>query len=200
MLLLNVAAGKTQPLEIEGAPVCQNVPKLIANIDTCYAVYKDLADFENEIDDWIARGKETKRMYGSYDIDHFIESSRIKYDRVSIYRYLEHVEFTKVPYFIYLISTIVMKDGYVDVIVPDYSKLAEMILADNVKSPDYEARNILLTTELLNEPSCPHASIWTKDRLTHFWELEQRFSTVKIYDPFSFDGRNIYLRGIFKRL
>jgi len=105
-----------------------------------------------------------------------------------------------VPYFIYLISTVTMVDSYVDVIVPDYKKLAEMILVDNPKSPDFEARNILLSTELLNEPDCPHASIWTTERLVHFWELEQRFTTVKIYDPFQFDGRNIYLRAIFKRV
>jgi hypothetical protein len=200
MLILNVAAGKQQPLEIEEAKICQNVPKLIVNIDSEYNGYAQQGEIEDSIARWIKEGKETERLYGPFDIDRFMSKTRFKFDRVFIYRYLEHVSFVDVPYFIYLISTVTMVDSYIDVIVPDYKKLAEMILVDNPKSPDFEARNILLSTELLNEPDCPHASIWTTERLTHFWELEKRFTTVKIYDPFTFDGRNIYLRAIFKRI
>jgi len=200
MLILNVAAGKQQPLEIEESKICQNVPKLIVNIDSGYNGYKEQSEIEESIATWIKEGKQTERLYGPFDVDSFMSKTRFKFDRVFIYRYLEHVAFVDVPYFIYLISTVTMVDSYVDVIVPDYKKLAEMILVDNPKSPDFEARNILLSTELLNEPDCPHASIWTTERLVHFWELEQRFTTVKIYDPFQFDGRNIYLRAIFKRV
>jgi len=199
MLILNVAAGKQQPLEIEEAPICHNIPKLILNIDRMYHNYESSSEIETSVDNWIKDGQQTERLYHSADIKSFIECSRHKFDRVAIYRYLEHVSFVEVPYFIYLISTITMKDSFVDVIVPDYKKLANMILVENPDSRDFMANNILLTTELLNEPNCPHASIWTEARLHYYWTLEKRFLAVSI-KPFEYDGRDIYLRAILKRI
>jgi len=199
MLILNVAAGKQQPLEIEEAPICHNIPKLILNIDKMYRNFTSPFEIEKNIDSWIKDGTQTERLYLPYDIGQFLECSRHKFDRVAIYRYLEHVPFVQVPYFIYLISTITMKDSFVDVIVPDYKKLAKMIFDDDPDSKDFIANNILLTTELLNEPNCPHASIWTGARLHYYWTLEKRFLAVSI-KPFEYDGRDIYLRAILKRI
>jgi hypothetical protein len=94
------------------------------------------------------------------------------------------------------------ESGKVDIIVPNYNTLADMILNESVSSPDFEKDNILLTTELLNEPSCPHASIWTPERATYFWEFEGRFEVKpETVDPhFVFDGRNIYLRFQAERI
>jgi len=65
---------------------------------------------------------------------------------------------------------------------------------------NFEAHNILLTTELLNEPGCPHASIWTANRAYYFMELEKRFRVGYMNAEFEFDGRNIYLRFWGERL
>jgi hypothetical protein len=106
----------------------------------------------------------------------------------------------KVLYFIYLISTCLEIGGVADIIVPDYRLLGQMLLDDKTSDEDFESKNILLTTELLNEPSCPHASIWTQDRLLHFFcNIEERFELIKTWKKFEFDGRNIYLRGTFRR-
>ncbi len=69
-----------------------------------------------------------------------------------------------------------------------------MILKDEPFISTFEADNILLTTELLNEPSCPHASIWTAKRARYFFHLEKRFQISHIDEKFEFDGRDIYLR------
>jgi hypothetical protein len=57
-----------------------------------------------------------------------------------------------------------------------------------------------LTTELLNEPSCPHASIWTEWRAHHLFTLEGRFKIKDIQKNFKFDDRDIYLRFIAERI
>ena len=113
-----------------------------------------------------------------------------------MYRFLEHISFTQVLYFIYLVSTCIHPGGVVDIIVPNYHTLAEILLKETVYDIEFEKQNILLTTELLNEPSCPHASIWTPERAKYFWEYEGRFSVPEdSIDPhFVYDGRNIYLR------
>jgi len=89
-----------------------------------------------------------------------------------------------------------------DVIVPNYEVLAAMIRDEDVNSSNFERNNILLTTELLNQPSDPHASIWSPQRAKYFWEFENRF---KIYSDlvcpnFKYDGRDIYLRFHVKRV
>jgi len=122
-----------------------------------------------------------------------------------LYRFLEHVSFTQVEYFIYLISTILKPGGIVDVIVPNYTTLAEMILNEEGifegdPAINLTAHNIILTTELLNEPSCPHASIWTPARMTYFWELEKRFKISSQEPVFEFDGRDIYMRSTMERI
>lgn len=130
----------------------------------------------------------------------FLEKTILTFDKIFIYRYLEHVSFTEVLYFIYLLSTVTKPGAEIDVIVPDYKILANILLLENVNSKDFEKNNILLTTELLNEPSCPHASIWTVDRALYFWSLEDRFRIREITTPYSFDGRYIYLRFIAERI
>ncbi len=131
----------------------------------------------------------------------FMERIRTIFDRVVMYRFLEHVSFTQVNYFIYLVSTVIESGGIVDIIVPNYEQLATMILKEDIKlDKNFEASNILLTTELLNEPSCPHASIWTPQRAKYFWELEGRFIVKEIEPKFEFDGRDIYMRFFARRV
>ena len=126
------------------------------------------------------------------------------FDRITIYRFLEHVPMDKVPYFIYLLSTVTKPGAEIDVIVPNYNTLAHMILSEqaNIANDvmDFEANNILLTTELLNEPSCPHASIWTEYRAQRFFRLEGRFTITEVDENFEFDGRDIYLRFKAERI
>ena len=121
------------------------------------------------------------------------------FDKIYIYRFLEHVSFTQVLYFIYLLARVTKIGGNIEVIVPNYKLLANMIKSETWNDIKNEAYNILLTTELLNEPSCPHASIWTPDRALYYWELENRFQVTKLEERYVFDGRDIYLKFIATR-
>jgi len=200
MLILNIAAGKFEPLPMSSQETLM-MSKFVVNVDTSYFT-DTLADtVECHMKQWVTDGdRVTQHRYLNMDIIEFMERTHVIFDRVVIYRFLEHLTFTQVEYFIYLVSTILQKGGQVDVIVPNYTQLAEMILSDDPNCSDFAAKNILLTTELLNEPSCPHASIWTQERMKYFWELENRFKVELQHPAFKFDGRDIYLRSFIERI
>jgi hypothetical protein len=204
MNILNIAGGKIKPLEIPtDSSFAKRVGRNIVNVDFSYFDSIPPNIVEKTIRERRLGLGDVREFYCGHDIIKFMERTTITFDQVAIYRFLEHVTFTDINYFIYLVSTIIKPGGIVDVIVPNYNVLADMILEDDPYSDtNFEASNILLTTELLNEPSCPHASIWTPLRALYFWELEGRFEVPEenIESRFKFDGRDIYLRFFAKRL
>jgi len=202
MNILNIAAGKQKPLKIPYTTSLTS--KYIVNIDNGYFnSFHHAAAIERMIKENGLKFAEVRNLYCKHDIFNYMEKTAIIFDSVAIYRYLEHVTFTQVNYFIYLVSTVIKKGGIVDIIVPNYDVLSQMVLdEDPFDDKNFEASNILLTTEMLNEPSCPHASIWTPLRAIYFWELEKRFKVEeKDIDPkFKFDGRDIYMRFLARRI
>lgn len=190
MNILNIAAGKLKPLYNNK----YTVPYFIVNLDTSYFYANTPTEVEKGYADWIENPRSSVEWFCKHDAFEFMERTTLEFERVCMYRFLEHVPFDKISYFIYLISTITKVGSIVDVIVPDYEKLAMMILGEDPSSKNFEAHNIQLTTELLNEPSCPHASIWTENRAQYFWSLENRFRIKDVEKNFNFDGRDIYLR------
>jgi len=200
MIVLNIAGGKFDPLPMSSKENLM-MPKYVLSVDTSYFTENKASVIESDIHAW-GRDKDriSKYTHLNMDVFEFMERTSIIFDRVVIYRFLEHVTFPQVDYFTYLVSTVLRPGGQVDVIVPNYIQLAEMILNDNPRMSDFPEKNILLTTELLNEPSCPHASIWTPERMKYFWELEGRFKVGLQNPAFKFDGRDIYLRSFIERI
>lgn len=190
--ILNIAAGKLIPIDLPEK-------YFLINTDTMYYHNTSPDIIEKE---WMGWDRIiNKTYYCKADIYEFMERVKISFDNICIYRFLEHVTIDKLIYFIYLISTITTKNSKIDVIVPNYETLAKMIIRDDFPGDkDFEAHNILLTTELLNQPPDPHATIWTPDRMRYFWELEGRFELKEINNNFDFDGRDIYIRAIMERI
>jgi len=192
--VLNIAAGKFDPIGLDAGD-----PTFLVNLDTMYYMHTSPEEIERERSQWTKTID--KKFYCTEDAVTFMERTQMTFDDVCIYRYLEHVSFADLNYFIYLLSTITKPGSLIDIIVPNYEILAKLILQDDPADINFEADNILLTTELLNEPSCPHASIWTPERAHYFFELEGRFKVRRnMEESFDFDGRNIYLRFIAERL
>ena len=133
-------------------------------------------------------------VYVNHDVYNFLERYTEKFDEVIMYRFLEHVPKVKILYFLYILSSCMRIGATMDVIVPNYVTLANRILNEKVNEPNFESEDIITTFELLNEPYCPHASIWTMDRVKYFLELEGRYSVLEMDPKFNFDGRDIYLR------
>jgi hypothetical protein len=151
-------------------------------------------------------------FYSNCYATEFMQRTRVKFDVVILNRVLEHIPKDEVLYFIYLLSTITnpgkraisicgdrQKQGIISVIVPDYKLLANMLLNEEVGSPNFDKHNILLTSELLNEVSDPHASIWTAERLEYFFEYENRFEVTNITRFFKFDKRDIYIHALIQK-
>ena len=194
MLILNIAAGNQPVLKLE--KIVNNKQYTVINIDKGYMS----GNTPNEIEKIISNQKNiTTELFCQYDAWKFLERTFLKFDYIAVYRFLEHVSYTNVSYFIYLLYRVSNVDAIIDIVVPNYEKLAKMILEEDIGSLDFEKYNILLTTELLNEPFSPHASVWTKARLIKFFKLENYFSTLEIED-FCMDQRNIYIRALFKSL
>jgi len=204
MLTLNIAGGKFSPTPtiFEDDDM---IPSYVLNVDTSYYSETKAVDVEDDVLEWAKDPDRTNQQAClNTDIFEFMERTVLMFDRVVIYRFLEHVSFTQLEYFIYLVSTITHSGSMVDVIVPNYKTLAQMILDEETnlekgsfgQYDDFTGWNIELTTELLNEPSCPHASIWTPYRAKKFWERETRFKVdpKQIEERFNFDGRGIYMR------
>ena len=141
-----------------------------------------------------------EHFYSNCDATEFMQRTKEKFDIVILNRVLEHIPRTMVLYFIYLLSTITKPEqGIISVIVPDYKLLTNMLLNEDVSSPNFDKHDILVTSELLNEISDPHASIWTAERLEHFFTYEDRFKVTNINRFFKFDKRDIYIHALIQK-
>ena len=194
MLILNVAAGNQSILELE--KIVGNKQYTVINVDKGYISGKTPNEIERLI---LNQDNISSELFYQYDVWKFLERTYLKFDYIAVYRFLEHVSYTNVSYFIYLLYRVSKPGAVVDVVVPDYEKLAKMILKEDVDSLDFERHNILLTTELLNEPFSPHVSIWTVSRLEKFFTLENYFR-ISTIDSFCMDRRDIYIRALFESL
>ena len=194
LTILNLGSGKTQPLDI-------TPPYFLVNLDSGY--YREdsttIYDILPQHKLWLNDPSLTVIKHLKEDAYAFLAKYPIKFDKIVIYRFLEHIPKRDVLYFIYLMATCLKSGGIIDCIVPNYKLLAQRILEEDPFSEDFESEDIITTYEVVNEPSCPHASIWTRDRIKKFFELEQRFTLKEIIAPYDFDGRSIYLRAIIER-
>jgi len=195
--ILNIAAGRFPPLNLE-----EFDPYHLINVDLMYSHGVDsMKIIEEEFSSWSITEGRSDVIPCKINIWKFLESFSQRFDHISIYRFLEHVPRAKMDYFIYLLSGVLKIGGYIDCIVPNYERLAGMILNEPmVSKEDWEAHDILVTTELLNEPPDSHASIWTPDRAKYYFEKEKRFKVEGIEPMFRFDGREVYMRFFARRV
>ena len=199
-VILNIGGGRIDPLVL---PLLKSY--FLVNLDIMYEAKARLR-FEVEESHLIfvrsrpGVGTYEEKWFCNEDWKTFLSKYKLQFDRIVIYRFLEHVRMTEVPYFLYLVSTVLKKGGCIEVIVPNYEELARRILEEEPESPGFEGVNILNTTELLNEPEDPHASIWTPKRASYFFELEKRFRVTSLFEKFDFDGRDIYMWFMAKKV
>jgi hypothetical protein len=196
--ILNLCGGKILP-ELEK----EQFPYFLLNLDLTYFTKNTIEDVRSVHFKFIEESKFNKSNIVkdvNYDVYQFLERYDIPFDSIAIYRFLEHVPKSNVLYFIYLLSTCCKKRAILDIIVPDSKKLAKRILTENPFDKNFEAEDIITTYEMLNDMPSPHLSLWSKDRIKYFFELEGRFKILNIEDNYNFDGRDIYLRSIIERV
>jgi hypothetical protein len=199
-LILNIGAGKSKPLVLKTT----RRPYYLINLDRNYFSGLTPNEVESNYEGWRGLNRVDNGIaYVNSDVYEFLERTYLKFDHISMYRFLEHVPFTKIPYFIYLLSQVTEPEAKIDIIVPNF-KLLGKILAEELHPRAYEqfeGHNIFITTELLNETYDPHASIWTPDRVEYFFELEGyfRFMPETLKEGYPIDGRETYFRCMVER-
>jgi hypothetical protein len=196
MNFLNIGGGKLNPPLNEYLNIFNNSYFLV-NIDKNYYG----ATSPEYIESNCADVGYNKIYYCNCDIFEFLEKTRIKFGVIFIHRFFEHVTRNKLLYFIYLLSTVTDKGSIIDLISPNYQLLAEMLLEEKpLKDQDFGKNDIILSTEIFNEPEDPHNNITTPDRIKLLFEYEDRFQIDKIINPFVFDKRDIYFKSIIRRI
>jgi len=196
---LNIAAGKIYPIGFE-----DDGKNLLIQLDKMYWSINPVDAIEQNHEKWL-RGLPIQNITNTNtDAFEFLGNYKYAFDYISSYRFLEHITKPDVQGFIYLLSTALKMGGTLDIIVPNYETLADIILNETITEDtphvEWERHDTLLTYELLNEPSMPHASIWTPQRIKYFFGLEERFKIVSIDPDYVFDGRDIYIRAIMERI
>jgi hypothetical protein len=103
--ILNIAAGKIVPIGFADSLHDPYFMKhFIVQLDPMYYSNCTPTFIEESHTRWL--NDNTKMAFlCPVDAYEFMERIFLNFNHVSIYRFLEHVSFTKVPYFIYLVST-----------------------------------------------------------------------------------------------
>ena len=196
---LNIAAGKIQPIDFE-----EGKKNLLVQLDKMYWSVNPPDAIEQNHDKWLRKMPAQEIVHTNVDAFEFLGNYKYQFDHIACYRFLEHITKPDVQGFIYLLSTSLKVGGTLDIIVPNYETLADIILNEKIdieeSHAEWERHDTLLTYELLNEPSMPHASIWTPQRLKYFFELEERFKVNTLDPDYVFDGRDIYIRAKIERI
>lgn len=193
-LILNAAGGKIKPIDVDKYNLTYN----LLNVDLgYYSKYKI-----DEVEDFIVNDKSNKNnnIFINSDIFEFLEKTILKFNIITVYRFLEHVSKSNIQYFLYLLATSLKLNGEIDIIVPDSHKLAKMLIDEDINDPSWHSLDLLLTYELLADQPSPHLSLWSEDRLKYFIEAENYFKIISIEKDFNFDGRDIYLRAKARRI
>lgn len=189
-LILNIGAGKMKPLDLPDSYFLINLDK------NEYYGQKRMDDALHAVsiyeDDFTSIRSQT--IFVKDDVWRFLHSITFSFDRIVLYRFLEHIQREELLYFLYILSTAVNVGGTLDIIVPDHQELASWLVTEKMEDIQDQGHDIIVTTEFLNEPGDPHASLWSPDRAKYYLELEGRFKIDEIQKNFEFDGRDIYLR------
>jgi len=198
--ILNLGSGKVVPLDLHDYR-----SYFLVNLDSGYYDGVQPSEVFSLFETWVTERplmniKSSRTLFVKEDAFNFLEKYQLVFDKIVIYRFLEHIPKKSILYFIYLLACSLKRGGVVDCIVPNYNVLAGRILKEDPFDKDFEAEDIITTYELLNEPESPHCSIWTPARIRKFFMLEKRFSVVEIDNRFVFDGRDIYLRALLERI
>lgn len=189
MLIYELGYGKIDPAQLQKVSTDIHVM-----VDRNYQFNSacSLPQVEAEVERCIYQG-EGDTQFVSMDVLTFLENCKFKADKIKACRFAEHISLSKLPYFIYLLHCSVIREGWLDIIVPDAKYYAEQLLQlneDIAKGSINFANSLLeITTEFVNEKEDPHGSLWTEKLGTWYLQNEEFFEVKEIREV-SIDRRH----------
>lgn len=134
--------------------------------------------------------------FDSKDIFEFLENYLNKdINLVTTARFMEHVAQDRVQYLLYLFHCVCSENAKLEIIVPDYIKVADNLkYIEAINTPkEFNDLLIKLSTEIFNTSDDPHQSVWTPFLAKYYIELENLWKVDSINDV-TIDGRSWYIK------
>ena len=115
--ILNLGSGKILPLGLPEVSIKPDDAFFLVNLDSgYYPTITEAKDVQLKFEKWAQDPIQTL-LYVNENAFTFMEKYPFTFDKIVIYRFLEHVPRRDILYFIYLMSTMLGKGGVMDCIV-----------------------------------------------------------------------------------
>lgn len=137
-----------------------------------------------------------RNTFKKYDVFEFLQNYKKRdVDFISASRFFEHIKYDRIGELLYLLYGISRPSAQLSIIVPDYNKVFETLSNLDLESNPipFQEKLIQIHTEVFNEISDPHRSIWN-EQLAYYYITMEHYWDIKNIDPISLDGRDWYLQ------
>jgi hypothetical protein len=116
-----------------------------------------------------------------------------KFDAVIACRVFEHFTPHDILYLLYLLKDLTKSYGNLVIIVPDFDVIIKEVQNFSVEKSfsEMELSLIRIITEIFNEPSDPHRSIWNRSFASYYLTLEKYWDIEKMCNV-TLDNRQGY--------
>ena len=138
----------------------------------------------------------TIHIYGK-DVFNFLEEYPNRdFDRIHSRRFFEHLTESEISYLIYLLYEVSKKETLLDIIVPDFDKVSNVVKSldpNNMSVIEFNKNMVSVITEIYNTENDPHKSIWNEQLGRYYIELESYWKVVDINKNINISNRDWYL-------
>lgn len=163
-------------------------------VDRCYRRFPDSYKVLEETNGRI-------RLIGEENIINYLENYfDDPYDEVYATRVFEHFCYKEIPYLLYCTYSVMKVGGKITIIVPDFDHVANTVMRLSRYDTALQFHRVLVFahTELFNEPSDPHRSIWNRTLAKYYMELEDFWEDINMENQ-KIENRSWYLRITAKK-
>lgn len=159
----------------------------ITCVDPIFGKGKNISYADNNI---------TIRTIGNDIISFLKEYSGPNFDFVFSERCLEHISYNELHYLFYLLYTKCEDDACMEIVVPNFDHISGIVLdmdSKTDKAQEFQRNLIIAHTEVFNDETDPHRSIWNEPLAHYYMETEKYWQILKLEENFEIDNRNCYM-------
>lgn len=119
------------------------------------------------------------------------------YTKIIANRVLEHIAPDQIHYLIYLLHKVGRRSSRLEIVVPDFTKVAESISTLDIQmtAKDFNLGMVRAHTEIFNTEDDPHRSIWNES-LSHYYIELENYWKIEDMGHVTMEKRDWYLNII----